>query len=141
MKILKKIDPMCGETELTIRTWSEAEYQKIVRQFDNRINLETNKGLQVLKKSEILYVESLRNYLECHTATEHYTVRSPLYKMKNMLGDDFIQVSRSYLINFAHLTSVETDFINGMVARVGGKKVPISRNYLQEIYRKLEEEK
>lgn len=140
MKIFKKIDPNCGETELTVRTYSELEYQKIADKFDDRLRLDTTEGLRLVKRSELVYVEAMKNYLELHAQTgESYTVRSPLYKMKESLGSDFIQLSRSYLINFDKLTAVEADLVNGMVARVAGLKIPISRSYLKEIYRKLEE--
>ncbi|MCL2113093.1 MAG: LytTR family transcriptional regulator [Streptococcaceae bacterium] len=140
MKIFKKIDPHLGETEITVKTWSEEEYKKVFQVFDNRIKLETKDGLRIVKRSELIYVEALRNYLDLHTEKETLTVRLPLYKLKRLLGSDFIQVSRSYLINFQLLTSVEADVFNGMIARVSGLKVPVSQGYLKEIYKRMEEE-
>lgn len=73
-----------------------------------------------------------------HTKNDEYTLRLPLYKMNESLGFDFIQVSRFYLINFKHLTSVEADLVNGMIARVSDLKIPISRNYIKNLYEWME---
>lgn len=141
MKIKKEIDSQLTETEITVKTWSETEYQKVFEKFDDRLKLNTTEGLCFINRSDLIYVEALRNYLELHATDTMFKIRSPLYKMKEVLGSDFIQVSRSYIINFQMLTSVEADIINGMIARVNGFKVPISRNYLKNIDKRIEEEK
>ena len=141
MKIIKKIDPDKKQTTLTIATWNEREAEKIIQCFDDRVRINTTKGIRLMKRSDVIYVEALRNYLKIHTTDHIDTLRLPLYKIKEILGEDFIQVSRSYLINYNYLTAVEADFVNGMVARVAGLKIPISRTYLKNLYDRMEEEK
>ncbi|MCL2676401.1 MAG: LytTR family transcriptional regulator [Streptococcaceae bacterium] len=141
MKIKKEINVQLTETELLIRTFSEEEYEKIASQFDDKISIHTVEGIQMIKRTEIYYIESLRNYLEVHRAEQGFIVRMPLYKMEELLGQDFIRISRSYLINFKHLKAVETDLIYGMLARCGDFKVPLSRNYLKNLYKRMEEDK
>ncbi|MFC4651320.1 LytR/AlgR family response regulator transcription factor [Lactococcus nasutitermitis] len=139
MKFRKEINPNLTETEIFVKTYDEKIFDRIVKKFDENLTVKTTDGLRVLKRSEVIYVESLRNYLEIYTDNEFLTVRLPLYKMKELLGADFVQVARSYLINFERLKSVEADLVNGMVARVERFKVPISQSYLKNIYKKIEE--
>ncbi|MCT4433139.1 LytTR family DNA-binding domain-containing protein [Lactococcus cremoris] len=138
MKIIKKIVPNITQTEIIIKTRSEIEYNKIIQNFDQRIPLNTTDGLRLVEKKDIIYVESFKNYSKLHTKNDEYTLRLPLYKMNESLGFDFIQVSRFYLINFKHLTSVEADLVNGMIARVSDLKIPISRNYIKNLYEWME---
>jgi len=142
MKVRKHIDGGLGEVEILVNCRTEAEFQKIFSKLDDRLSLDTVDGLWRLSQAELVYLEVVGNYLELHTVTEQvYRIRSPLYKFLSKLSDDFIQISRSYVINFEQLNSVEADVINGLVARVGlaDLKVPISRTYLKNIKRKVAE--
>ncbi|MGM9885959.1 MULTISPECIES: LytTR family DNA-binding domain-containing protein [unclassified Lactococcus] len=141
MKLFKHIDSKLRETEITIAATNEVDFERYARLLANRIQVETVDGLKVIALSDLIYVEAERNYLYLHLNDDSLKVRSPLYKLKESLGADFIQVSRSYLINFKELTSVEADFVNGMVGRVGKFKIPISRAYLKNVYERMEMEK
>lgn len=144
MKFHKKIDPSYTETEILVRTYSESIYEEIMSMLDNSIYLKSTSGAYRVKLGNIIYIGSNRNYLEVYAkennTIKNFRVRLTLYKIKELLSDDFIQISRTYIINYNFLDSVEADLIHGMVARVMGFKIPISRIYLEEIYSKLEEE-
>lgn len=140
MKIRKEIDLKLKETEITIRTWSDEEYQKLLNKLDQRIPFNTTEGLILINPSELFYIEAVGNYVELHSLNQSFLVRSPLYKISDLLQHYFIQVSRSYLINFEQLSSIENDFIHGLVARVGKYKIPISRSGLKAINNRISEE-
>ena len=144
MKFQKTIDPSYTETEILVRTYSESIYEEIMNMLDNSIYLKSTSGAYKVKLRNIVYIESNKNYLEVYVkeknTIKNFRVRLTLYKIKELLSDDFIQISRTYIINYNFLDSVEADLIHGMVARVMGFKIPISRTYLGEIYSKLEEE-
>ncbi|WP_460018049.1 LytTR family DNA-binding domain-containing protein [Lactovum odontotermitis] len=142
MKIEKRIDKSLKETVVLVHCRSDEEFQKIFSKLDDgeRLSLDTVDGLRRISQAELIYIEVVGNYLELHLSESDklYRLRSPLYKFMANLSDDFIQVSRSYVINFTQLNSVEADLINGMVVRVGAAnvKIPISRAYLKNIYAK-----
>ena len=139
MKFFKSINPQLAETEIHVKTYDEMAFDAVKSRFERLIKLETTEGLRMIKGSEIIYVESLRNYQEIHLADlSVLRVRSPLYRLKLQLGAEFAQVARSYLINIQLLTRVENDLVNGLVARVSGHKIPISQRFLPELNEKLD---
>ncbi|KSU06370.1 hypothetical protein LMG9446_0459 [Lactococcus lactis subsp. lactis] len=66
-------------------------------------------------------------------------MRSPLYQLEKRLGDSFIRVSRSYLININNIDRLATDLFLGVVAYVGNAKIPVSKNYFKVISEKISE--
>ncbi|MDR0300004.1 MAG: LytTR family transcriptional regulator [Streptococcaceae bacterium] len=141
MKIDKRLDKTSKEIEILVTCQTDEEFQKIFSKLDDRLSLDTVDGLRRISQSELIYIEVVGNYLELHTIDKIYKLRSPLYRFMKNLSEDFLQIGRSYVINFEQLNSVEADFVNGMVARVGitNIKIPISRNYLKALKEKAAE--
>ncbi|GHN00550.1 hypothetical protein WSM22_20390 [Cytophagales bacterium WSM2-2] len=78
---------------------------------------------------EILYVEQDRNYVEIHTAQRVHPVRSSLKDfIKNLPPKKFFQVHRSFLVNVACITAINTDII-----KVKDKEIPISKTFKEEL--------
>jgi len=76
----------------------------------------------------ILFFKSDNNYVEIHTKTKTYVLRSSLEKIAKQLTEDgFIKVHRSYIVNSNHIAVLNTRYIS-----IGFHKIPISRaNYKQ----------
>lgn len=71
-------------------------------------------GIEVLiKLDEIIYVESVKNYLDIHLdGNRHYRVYMTLKSMENELSGDFERVNKSFIINLNKITSIEgNDFL------------------------------
>lgn len=66
-------------------------------------------------------------------------VRSPLYFYEKKLALNFIKISRNTLVNFEQIRRLETDFVYGVLLYLGDEKLPVSRRYLANINKKLEE--
>lgn len=95
----------------------------IARSADAPIVLQTKEGMVQRMVSEILYVESYKHYLYYHTASESFKVRGKLSEAEEHLRPyHFAKASESYLVNLAHLKSVEDGDIIVDTARL-----PISR--------------
>jgi DNA-binding LytR/AlgR family response regulator len=143
MKIKKRIDRTLTEVEVLVNCRNDEEFQKIFSKLDSRLTLDTVEGIRRISEAELVYIEVVGNYLELHTSERLFRLRSPLYKFMAHLSSDFIQISRSFVINFEKLNSVEADVINGMVARVGPEnlKIPISRTYMKALKEKVGEGK
>ena len=79
---------------------------------------------------EILYVEQDRNYVEIHTVQRRvHPVRSSLKDfMKNLPVNKFLQVHRSFVVNVACITAVNSDVI-----KVKEKEIPVSKTFRDEL--------
>lgn len=100
----------------------------IARSADAPLVLQTGTGTVQRMVSEILYVESVKHYLYYHTASESFRVRGKLSEAEARLRPyHFARSSESYLVNLAHLKSMEdSDII------VGAARLPVSRRCRSE---------
>ena len=82
---------------------------------------------------DLLYLESLRDYVRVVTQTRTYIVHLPLADLTARLpAERFIRVHRSYT-----LALHKVDRISQHCAHIGDKLIPISRAHRQEVYRRL----
>ncbi|MFZ6010986.1 MAG: LytR/AlgR family response regulator transcription factor [Bacteroidota bacterium] len=83
--------------------------------------------------TDILFVEQDRNYVEIHTARQVHPVRSTLKDfIKNLPQKQFFQVHRSFVVNLAHITAINSDVI-----RLSNKEIPISKAHREELLGKI----
>jgi len=86
-----------------------------------------------LNFGEIQLIEAKGDYIEIKTDTEMYRVHSPLKKIKEKLPASlFLQVHRSYIINFSKIIDIEDNSV-----LIGKSVVPISRSNRPELMRRL----
>lgn len=77
-----------------------------------------------LHPEHILYAEASSNYTQIVTLDQTYTVSSHLALIEQKLAPHgFIRVHRSYIVNLAHVESVEDDLVV-----LNNKAIPLSRN-------------
>lgn len=148
VKLKKQIDPNIEEAEIVIVARRQEEFSAIVKEYhledlssiDNeKLYLATNKGFEIVNIREILYLKSEKNYLDFHMTDGVIRVRSPLYFYEKKLALNFIKISRNTLVNFEQIRRLETDFVYGVLLYPGDEKLPVSRRYLANINKKLEE--
>lgn len=78
---------------------------------------------------DIIYIEQDRNYVEIHTAQRVHPVRSPLKDfVKNLPPKKFFQVHRSFYVNVAYITAINSDVI-----RLKDREIPISKTFREEL--------
>ncbi len=87
-----------------------------------------------LKGVDILYIETLDDYLLIHTRTgEKHITHSTLSKMDDKLkGRTFLKVHRSYIINLAEISSIEDTHV-----LLGKKIIPVSRAHRSILLEKV----
>lgn len=72
---------------------------------------------------DILFVESVQNYINIHTLERKYMVLMPLKVMLSYLPEaEFIQTHKSYVVSKFKIAEIE-----GNQIRIGTHKIPISR--------------
>ena len=100
---------------------------------DETIFLNVNKTMHKIVFSDILYVESNRNYITVVTINQKLTYIESLKNWTAKLPkDQFIQVHKSFVIN-----SKFVDKLSGNEVYVNANKIPIGRNYKHELLKLL----
>ncbi len=93
----------------------------------------SNKQLKKIVFDQILYVESMENYVFIHTLSGKEIVSVPLKQILEILpSDTFMQVHRSYIVNIT-----KVDAIVGNQLKVGNQLIPIGRNQKDEVVNRL----
>jgi DNA-binding LytR/AlgR family response regulator len=74
---------------------------------------------------EILYIESLKEYIRVFTKTRTILTRFPLGELETLLtGNNFLRIHRSFIVARDKIEAFSTTDIE-----VGGKQLPIGRSY------------
>lgn len=85
-------------------------------------------GFRKLAVEDIVYVEVQGHILTFHLKDEIVSQRMPLSRAKEMLGEDFVQCNKCYLVNLAYVTGVTADTVT-----VGSNKLELSRLKKREL--------
>jgi DNA-binding LytR/AlgR family response regulator len=88
------------------------------------IFIKTDKKTKKIFLKDILFVESMENYVLIQTPTTREIVYSTLKQVQeNLPPNRFVQTHRSYIVNTEHIHAIE-----GNMLEVGTFKIPIARN-------------
>ena len=83
---------------------------------------------------EILYVESLSDYIKIHTLENTIITRETISNVEAKLpSKDFVRVHRSYIVALKAIDSYTNEFVE-----IQKKAIPISRSYKEIILQKLQ---
>ncbi|OJJ19114.1 hypothetical protein BKI52_20065 [marine bacterium AO1-C] len=103
---------------------------------DEHIFVKVDRQLIKLFYQEILYIESLRDYVQFYTLDQRHIVHHTLKKLAQLLPEQFHRVHHSYMVNLDHLEQIRDNHII-----LPNKEIPISKKYrdlvLQEVQKRL----
>lgn len=86
-----------------------------------------------LKKDDILFLESMRDYVKFVTPAKSYITYSTLKNMEEkLIGPSFIKVHRSYIVNINKI-----DDIRGNTIYLLGNQIPIGKGHKEEVAARL----
>lgn len=92
--------------------------------------VKSDKQLKKILLREILFIESMENYITIYTTSSKEIVYTTLKHMLDSLpGENFLQVHRSYIANIEHIKSIEGNLLN-----IGTHKVPVARNLRDKVF-------
>lgn len=95
--------------------------------------IKTDKLLKKININDILFIESMGNYIRIQTPTSRETTCSSLKKLWDVLPENqFMQVHRSYLVQTSKVEAIEG---NRLV--IGTHKIPIARNLYNDVLTRL----
>ena len=82
-----------------------------------------------LKKEDILYVESRDSEVWVATRDGHqYRNKTGIGQWENLLGDGFLRIHRSFLVNTSAATLTTPDLVT-----ISGQSIPVSRKYKEMV--------
>ena len=116
-------------TLLCLGDWFLSKYLSNILPEDKTITFISDRHKVSILPSEILYIESNDREVTIF-ATENRTYRNKtgISQWENILGDNFIRIHRSYIVNRASIKSIDKDFIC-----IGEIELPISRKYYKAV--------
>lgn len=83
--------------------------------------------------NEILYVESIKDYVNIKTLNQEYIVLDTLKSLENQLPDDFARVHKSYIVNVDKVKSIGLK----KVILISEHEIPIGEIYKHILLEKL----
>lgn len=127
-RFLKTIHKITSQINLKKGNIDDASLKK-----DPHIFLKVDKKLIKVKLRDILYIESLKDYIKVITTLENYLVhRSMISIVEELPSEIFIRIHRSFTISINKIKSIE-----GNSVEIDNRRIPIGRNYLQFVKQKI----
>lgn len=108
--------------------------QKIVNKEEELNTIFVKSGLETrqLKLASIDYLQKDGNYIYYLSQGEKIMVRQSIAEALSMLNVDFIQIHKSYIVNFKKVTSIATEFV-----KIGTIQLPVGAQYKQVLQAKI----
>jgi two-component system, LytTR family, response regulator len=87
-----------------------------------------------LNKEEVLYVESLKDYIVIHCTDKKITAKYKIGDLETELQDKaFLRIHRSFIVNLKKITAFTAYDIE-----IGTKELPIGASYKEYVFKKLQ---
>ena len=96
--------------------------------------LNVNKKYHKLYYDEILYAESMKDYLRIHTKNQSYMTKQKISEFENEVPSFFLRIHRSYIVNMHMVTAYTQHDIE-----IGKIEIPIGVSYKKNVIASLEE--
>jgi DNA-binding LytR/AlgR family response regulator len=89
------------------------------------IFIKSDKRIEKIELGDMLYAESVGNYVSVYTDGKKIIAYLTMKSLESQLpADEFIKIHQSYLVNCSKIDAIE-----GNEIKIGGKSLPISRNF------------
>ena len=95
----------------------------------------SEKRIEKIELKDILYIESLGNYVNIRTESKNIIAYLTLKSIETQLPpDDFIKIHQSFLVSFSRINAIEGNHI-----KIKDANLPISRNYRDAVMQLVEQ--
>lgn len=143
MKIEIKINKNLKEPILTIEAPSLNEDIKKITDYINSIKTDVLAGeymdkIEVINQDEIIKIFAQDKKVYALVHNKILTLKLPLYEIEKRLGNSFLRISNSEIINVKKIKSIDLDFIGTICITLSNNEpVYCSRRYVSIIRKKL----
>ncbi|MEL7119577.1 MAG: LytTR family DNA-binding domain-containing protein [Bacteroidota bacterium] len=100
--------------------------------FADHIFVKSNKKNVKILLKDVLYIESVKDYIRIHTPAQKWMVKGGITAFATQLDRRFLRVHRSFIVNMDQVTAFTKQDIE-----IGNLEVPIGESYKEEVLRKL----
>jgi DNA-binding LytR/AlgR family response regulator len=99
----------------------------------DHIFIKVNGKLIRLKNEEILYIESMGDYVKFVTADKKYITHNTIKNLETKVdGQKFLKVHRSYIVNLASIDDIQENTLY-----IRGNHIPISKAHKSKVMQKI----
>ncbi|MFK5982892.1 MAG: LytTR family DNA-binding domain-containing protein [Flavobacteriaceae bacterium] len=98
----------------------------------NHIFVQSNKKNIKILFEEVLYIESIKDYVKIHTTKDKLIIKHGLSTFEDKLDERFIRVHRSYIVNSQKVTAYTKQDVE-----IGDIEIPIGDYYKKRALEKL----
>ncbi len=111
-----------------------SQQQAAAQQADSEfLFIKADDKLTKIKKDDILFLESMRDYVKFVTSGKNYVTYSTLKNMEEkLIGQTFLKVHRSYIVNLSKI-----DDIRGNIIYILGNQIPIGKGHKEDLEARL----
>ena len=85
-----------------------------------------------INAGDILWIESLKDYVKVVLEDKSYITKQKISVLEELLPPQFVRIHRSFIVSVPKVTSYYS-----YVVEIGGKELPVGRNYKNEVQRRL----
>jgi DNA-binding LytR/AlgR family response regulator len=118
------------ETQIVISKQVEIKETSVKNDY---IFVRSERKMVKINFDEILYVESLSDYIKIHTIDAVLVTRETISNLEMKLPSlQFLRIHRSYIVNLKKIDSYTNEFIE-----IEKNAIPISRTYKENVLKKL----
>jgi len=112
----------------------EKETKEIKAEIVDFIFVRSNRKMIKVNFKEILYIESIADYIKIHQTEKTIITRETISSIEAKLPQfSFIRIHRSFIVSISKIESFTNEYVELM-----GKIIPISRGYKKEVLERLE---
>ena len=130
-RFLKAINKVL-KLDLTVNKKNVIISQTGTENENNFIYLRTDRKNIRVNFEDILFVESLRNYIKVVTKDKTIVTKYPISTIEVTLPSSFIRIHRSFIVSKNKIESLTHNFI-----QIGKYELPVSRSYCHEVEKVL----
>jgi len=95
---------------------------------NDHIYVNENKKYIKIKFDNVLYIESIKDYVRIHLANKSVITKDSISKFEAKLSSDFLRIHRSYIVNKTKITA-----FTKVDVEIGDKEIPIGSSYKDEV--------
>lgn len=99
---------------------------------NDHLFINVNKKYHKVLFNDILYIESLKDYLRIYTTAEPVTTKEKISEFIEKLPDQFIRIHRSFIVNKQKVTAYTASDVE-----IGPMEIPIGGNYKMQVMEAL----
>ncbi|WP_025665528.1 LytR/AlgR family response regulator transcription factor [Aquimarina megaterium] len=115
-----------------IEKFLETQKKRSENSKDEHIYIRSNKKNIKIVLNDILFVESMKDYIQIHFNTKKILFKGGITAFEQKLNHQFLRVHRSYIVNLTKVTAYTKSDIE-----IGKIEIPISNSYKEKVFKEL----